>query len=115
MKPYIASLANAIILIVFGLWGYYTSANPSPTAFIPVVIGGFIIALNSGVKKENKTVAHIVVVLTLLVLGGLIKPLTGAFGRNDTMAIYRVSTMILSTLWAMVIFVKSFIDARKKQ
>lgn len=114
MKPYIASLANAIILIAFGLWGYYSSETPSPTAFIPVIIGGLIAALNSGVKKENKIAAHIVVLLTLVVLIGLIKPLTGAIGRSDTMAIFRVTTMIISTVWAMVTFVQSFIAARRK-
>jgi hypothetical protein len=114
MKPYIASLANAIILIAFGLWGYYSSETPSPTAFIPVILGGLIAALNSGVKKENKVVAHIVVVLTLVVLVGLIKPLTGAIGRNDNMAIFRVITMLLSSIWAMVTFVQSFIAARRK-
>jgi hypothetical protein len=114
MKPYIASLTNAIILIAFGLWGYYSSETPSPTAFIPVIIGGLIAALNSGVKKENKIVAHIVVLLTLVVLIGLIKPLTGAIGRSDTMAIFRVTTMIISTVWAMVTFVQSFIAARRK-
>jgi hypothetical protein len=114
MKPYIASMTNAIILIAFGLWGYYSSETPSPTAFIPVIIGGLIAALNSGVKKENKIVAHIVVLLTLVVLIGLIKPLTGAIGRSDTMAIFRVTTMIISTVWAMVTFVQSFIAARRK-
>jgi len=114
MKPYIASLSNAIILIVFGLWGFYSSETPSPTAFIPVAIGGLLIALNSGLKKENKVVAHIVVVLTVSVLGGLIKPLTGAYHRFDTMAMFRVITMILSTIWAIITFVKSFKAARKK-
>ncbi len=114
MKPFIASLANAVILIVFGLWGYYSSDTPSVTAFIPVVIGGFLIALNRGVKRENKVIAHIVVILTLLVLGGLIKPLLGAFGRFDTMALFRVITMLLSTIWAIITFVQSFIAARKK-
>lgn len=114
MKPYIASLSNAILIIVFGLWGYFASTSPSLTAFIPVVFGVLLIALNRGVKKENKIVAHIAVVLTLLVLGGLIKPLTGAIAREDSMAIFRVLTMILATVWALVTFVKSFIAARSK-
>lgn len=114
MKPYIASLSNALILIVFGLWGYFSSDNPSGTAFIPVGIGVALLAMNGGMKKENKIVAHIVVLLTLLVLGGLVKPLLGAMHRDDSMALFRVLTMILTTIWAMVTFVKSFIDARKE-
>lgn len=114
MKAYVASLINAIVLIIFGVWGYFSSENPSGTAFIPVGLGVALLALNFGLKKENKVIAHIVVVLTLLVLGGLVKPLTGAFGREDSMAIFRVVFMMLTTVYAIITFVKSFINARKK-
>lgn len=115
MKPYLASLINAILLILLGLWGYFSSETPSITALIPVFIGVILIFLNSGLKKENKTIAHIAVILTFLVLIGLIKPLTGAFAREDTAAIARVVIMIVSTLTALISFVKSFIDARKNK
>ena len=82
---------------------------------IPTCIGIALLLLNKGVKNENKIVAHIAVLLTLVVLIGLIKPLTGAIGRSDTAAMIRVFVMILSTIIAMVFFVKSFIDARKKR
>lgn len=113
LKPYIASLANALLLIAFGLWAYFGSETPSVTALIPVFFGVVIIALNGGLRKENKVVAHIVVILTVLVLGGLIKPLAGAIGRGDSLALFRVFVMIISTLWALIAFVKSFMDARK--
>jgi hypothetical protein len=58
-------------------------------------------------------VAHIVVILTLLVLVGLVKPLTGAIGRHDSLALFRVLVMVISTLWALIAFVKSFVDAQK--
>lgn len=115
MKPYLASLINAILLIILGLWGYFGSDTPSNTAFIPVIAGVILVFLNSGLKKENKTIAHIAVIITLLVLGGLVKPLLGAFEREDAIAIIRVVVMILSTLVALVAFIKSFIDARKKR
>ncbi len=113
MKAYIASLINAAALITLSLWGYFSSETPSLTALIPTGIGIVILILNKGVKNENKVIAHIVVTLTLVVLIGLIKPLLGALDRNDTLAIIRVTTMILTTVMAMVFFVKSFIDARK--
>lgn len=115
MKAHTASLINAIILIAFSAWGYFSSDTPSITALIPAIIGVLLLICNPGVRKENKVIAHIAVVLTLLVLIGLIKPLTGAMGRGDSAAIFRVVTMILSTLLAMVYFVKSFIDARKNR
>ena len=115
MKPHTASLINAIILIVLSGWGYLSSDTPSLTALIPAIIGAILLGLNQGVKKENKVIAHIAVVLTLLILFGLIKPLTGAFERNDSIAILRVVVMMISTVIALIFFVKSFIDARKNR
>jgi hypothetical protein len=113
MKAHVASLINAVILIGFGLWGYLGSATPSKTALIPVVFGAVILSLYKGVKNENKIVAHIAVLLTLLILGGLVKPLTAALGREDSLAIMRVSVMMVSTVLALVFFIKSFIDVRR--
>ncbi|MEL6970509.1 MAG: hypothetical protein AAFZ63_00915 [Bacteroidota bacterium] len=113
MKAHTASLINAIILIAFGGWAYLTSENPSMTALIPVIIGGVLLALNGGVKRENKVIAHVAVLLTLLILFGLAMPLMGALKRGSTIGIIRIVVMMLSTVMAMVYFVKSFIDARK--
>jgi hypothetical protein len=113
VKAHTASLINALILIGFGLWGYLGSETPSKTALIPVIFGALILALYKGVKKENKIVAHIAVLLTLLILGGLVKPLTAAIGREDPMAIMRVAVMIVSTLVALICFIKSFVDVRR--
>lgn len=113
MKAHTASLINAVILIGFGLWAYLGSETPSKTALIPVGFGAVLLSLYIGVKKENKVVAHIAVLLTLLILGGLVKPLTAALGREDGLAIARVSVMILSTVVALVFFIKSFIDVRR--
>ena len=115
MKAHTASLINAVLLIGLSAWGYFTSDTPSVTALIPAIIGVILLALNKGVKAENKLIAHIAVVLTLLILIGLIKPLQGAMGREDSMAIMRVGIMIASTIFAMIFFVKSFIDAKKNR
>ena len=115
MKAHTASLINAVLLIVLPLWGYLSSDTPSKTALIPAGIGIILLAMNPGVKKENKVIAHIAVLLTLLILIALIKPLMGAVGRGDSLAILRLAVMIISTALAMVFFVKSFIDARKRR
>ena len=113
MKPFITSLINAIVLISMGLWSYFGSDTPSLTAFIPVVAGAILLGTNPGLKKENKTVAHIAVMITLIILIALFKPLTGVIGRNDSIGIFRVVFMQLTCVLAMVFFIKSFIDARK--
>lgn len=115
MKAHTASLINAVLLIAMSAWGYFSSKSPSMTALIPTIVGVILILLNKGVKNENKVIAHVAVLLTLIILGGLVTPLRGAIGRNDSMAIMRVSIMIISTVLAMVFFVKSFIDARKSR
>lgn len=113
MKPYLINLLNAIVLVTLGSWAYFTSDHPSATALIPVFAGIVLIAITPGFKRGNRVLAHIAVVLTLLILIGLIKPLTGSIGRSDGLAIARVSVMIITSLAAMIIFVKSFIDARR--
>lgn len=114
MKPYIASLINALTLIFLGLLGYFLSVTPSFTAFIPVIIGGVLLILNPAFKKENKIVAHIAVLLTFIILLGLVMPLKGAIQRMDIPALIRVVVMLFTTVWALITFVKSFKDARRK-
>lgn len=115
MTAHLASLINAIFLVGLGLWGYLGSEDPSATALIPVVVGVVLMALYPGVKNHNKVLSHIAVVLTLLILLGLAMPLKGAIGREDTMGIARVVVMMVTTVIAMVFFIRSFIEARKKR
>lgn len=113
MKPFQANLVNAAVLILLGLWGYLGSETPSPTALIPVGFGVIFALATPPFKKENKVVAHIIVLLTLLIIIALFMPLRGALGRGDTVAAVRVGIMIATSVVAMVIYIKSFIDARK--
>lgn len=111
MNAHNASLVNAILLITMGGWGYFESG--SPTSLIPVVIGVLLVLLNKGIKTENKVVAHIAVLVTLLGFA-LVMPLMRAMEDGRTEAILRILIMLSSTVYAMIFFVKSFIDARKK-
>lgn len=117
MKPYKANLLNSLTLIVFGIWGsypYLLSTTGSPTALIPLFFGLLLLSLNNGMKKENKMIAHIVVLATFLILIALLMPLKGALERSDTIAIVRVGIMVLTCLLAVITFIRSFIQARKK-
>ncbi len=113
MKANTVSLINSIVLVSMGLWGYFESDSRPITALIPVIVGVILLLINSGVKKENKIAAHVAVLLTLLIIIGLVKPFLGTLGRGNIVGILRVSAMIITSLWAMIIFVQSFISARK--
>ena len=121
MKTYQANLLNSLTLILMSLWAYF-SFEPSAekmtapvTAFIPLVFGVILILCHNGVKKENKIVAHIAVVITLLSIIGLTKPLASAFDEERYISVFRVSLMILTGIFAMVTFIKSFISNRAKK
>lgn len=112
MNAYTAHLINSVALILMGGWGFY--ATSAKTALIPVLFGVVLLSLSNGVKLENKAIAHVVVVLTLLVLISLVvKPLMSAINDNDTLGTVRVGIMVLTSLIALIYFIKSFIDARK--
>ncbi|MEE9374367.1 MAG: hypothetical protein V3V00_15030 [Saprospiraceae bacterium] len=108
-----ANLLNAAILIIIGGLGAYVTQLASYTALIPVVGGLILLACQKGVTSENKIVAHIAVVVTLLMVLGIVKPFMSAMGDGDTMGMLRTGLMIITGLIAMVFFIKSFRDARK--
>ena len=108
-----ANLLNSICLIGMGLWGYFELS--APTAFIPVGFGVMLLACYSGVKAQNKVVAHIAVLLTLLILVALCgMTLPKKIDAGGT-GLLRVLSMVVTSALSMVLFVKSFIDARKNK
>tara|TARA_Y100000739_G_C20508943_1_gene418604 strand:- start:260 stop:613 length:354 start_codon:yes stop_codon:yes gene_type:complete len=115
MNTTTANLVNAFSLISLSLWGYFSSDTPSMTALIPTFIGFILLLCTKGIKAENKTIAHIAVFLTLLGVLGLTMALKGAISRDDIMAILRVSIMVLTSIFAMITFVQSFIRNRKEK
>lgn len=115
VKAHTASLINAIVLIAVSIWGYLGADKASFTALIPAAFGVLLLACYKGVEGQNKIIAHIAAVLTVVILIALYTPLSAAIGRGDSAAIFRVGLMMASTLLALVFFVKSFIDARRSK
>ena len=113
MTAHLASLINAFSLIGMSAWAYLGGSGASMTARIPAAFGVALIACYPGVKSQNKVIAHIAVLVTLVVLIALIMPLNGAIGRGDGMGILRVVIMMATSVLAIVFFVKSFIDDRR--
>ena len=119
MKTYQANLLNSLTLILMPIWAYFTfegtveKPEQSLTAFIPLAFGVLLLLCNGGLKKENKIIAHIVVLVTLIALLGLTMPLKAAIADDRTLSIFRVGAMLLTGSLAMITFIRSFIAARK--
>ena len=106
-----ANIINSICLIVIGLWGYLEVS--SPTALIPVGFGAALILCTPGVKKKNKVIAHIAVLLTLVILISLLGMRLPKSIDQGGLGLVRVLLMIGTSILSMVYFIKSFIANRK--
>ena len=121
MKTYHAHLINSIALILMPLWAYICfDATPekeslSLTAMIPLVLGVILLFCYNGVKNQNKMIAHIAVLVTLISLLGLFMPLKAAIADGRITSIFRVCVMLVTGLLAMIFFIKSFIAARRNK
>ncbi|TCO06829.1 hypothetical protein [Natronoflexus pectinivorans] len=109
MKAHKISLVNAFVLIIFGIWAYVQSDNPSFTALIPVFLGGLLLAFNQQVYRESTKWLTFAVVLTFLAFTGLFMPLIGAISRSDSLSIFRVVTMLATSFIALVFLTRRLI------
>ena len=117
MKAGTANLLNAVVLIAAGVYGYFGVAaadgSHSLTALIPAAFGVLFLAMQKGVVNSNKVIAHIVVVLTLVLLIMCIMRFVKVDEWNAKK--YLFLACIISNAIALVAFIKSFIDARKNR
>ncbi len=113
MNSFKANIINSLSLIFIGLWGYLEVI--SPTALIPVIFGVVLLLCTKGLKKQNKLIAHIAVLLTLFILLALIFMRLPKSLDSGGIGLIRVIIMILTSIFSMVYFVKSFIANRKNK
>ena len=107
------NMINALVLVGLGMWGVKsTGLDNSPTPLIPVVIGIILFVCTNFIRNHHKVVSHVAVVLTFLIILGLGRPFMKAINSGDTMVIFRTGTMILTSIIAMIFFIKSFREAR---
>jgi len=95
-----ANILNSVCLIIIGLWGYLEVT--SPLLCVP------------GLKKENKVIAHIAVLLTLIILLALVGMRLPKSIDQGGIGLIRVILMTGTSALSMIYFVKSFIANRKK-
>ncbi|MEL7013774.1 MAG: hypothetical protein AAFO72_10900 [Pseudomonadota bacterium] len=115
MTPYLTNQINALVLIMGSLWAYLQPDFASWSVFIPAGFGVVLLACTPGVKAENKVIAHIAVVLTLVIFLMLMVPLIRGLSDGDMMSATRVAIMMATCVLAMVAFIKSFRDARRRR
>ena len=111
MKASFYNILNSIVLISLGLWGYFDVQ--SPTALIPVGFGVILLLCTIGLKKENKIIAHVAVLLTLVILVALVGMRLPKSLDSGGVGLFRVIAMITTSVLSMVAFVLSFIKARR--
>tara|TARA_Y100000996_G_scaffold149701_1_gene115268 strand:+ start:1525 stop:1878 length:354 start_codon:yes stop_codon:yes gene_type:complete len=114
LEPKESALLNSLVLILIGMISYYYN-SVSITALIPVFLGIAIFLCYVFYEKNNKVFAHIAVTLMLLAVLGLFKPLMGSIERSDIYASIRIGIMQLVSLYSMICFIASFIEARKSK
>ena len=115
MKVYLVSMMNAFILMTLGLWGYLGSETQSPIALLPVFAGALLISLIKGLRYGSKSMAHISIVVTFLILVAMVLPLISAIKNSDSATIYRIGFMSTSCAVTIGFFVSRFIKVRKKR
>jgi protein-S-isoprenylcysteine O-methyltransferase Ste14 len=117
MKAAQANLLNAFVLLAAGLYGYFMILTPEGTraitALIPAAFGLIFLILQKGVAAENKIIAHVVVVLTLLLL--IICTMRFLKIEDWGAKKYLFLACIVSNTVALVAFIGSFIAARKNR
>ncbi len=106
-----ANIINSVCLMAIGTWRYLDVS--SLTALIPVWFGFVLLFCSPGLKKENKVIAHIAVLLTLLILVALVGMRLPKSIDQGGIGLIRVLLMIGTSALSMIYFVKSFIANRK--
>ena len=107
------NIINSISLIAMGIWGYIDVS--SVTALIPTFFGVALILCTNGLKKENKMISHIAVLLSLLILGALLGMRLPKSIDQGGIGLIRVIIMIGTSAVAMLFFINSFIRARRNK
>ena len=117
------NLINALILLIVGLWGYLDVSNyvlntiisfEHWTALIPALCGVILLVCHNGIQNNSKAVAHVAVTVTLLILIALVGKRLPISIEQGGAGLFRVLAMSLSSLMALIVFIRNFIDNRKK-
>ena len=123
MKAEKMNLINSLSLIILGVWGYIDVSNYALntiisfehwTALIPVIFGFILLLCQNGIKNKSKVIAHIAVLVTLLIFIALVGKRLPISIEQGGLGLFRVLAMSLTSLIALILFIRSFIENRKQ-
>jgi hypothetical protein len=118
------NLINALTLVIVGLWGYFDVSNymlttivsfEHWTALIPVFCGVILLLCHKGIHNNSKVIAHVAVVVTLLILIALVGKRLPISIEQGGAGLFRVLAMSLSSLIALITFIRNFIENRSEK
>ena len=109
MNTKTANFINSISLILMGLWGFIDVS--SVTALIPSIFICYFLSRKN--QKLNLIFAHIAVLLTILILIALIGTRLPKSLDEGGLGLIRLIIMISTCSFALIVFIKSFIESRK--
>lgn len=118
-NPHYITIANGLILIIAGLFSYFSNPERPMTALIGPIVGLILIGLSPMVKKLNRTVAHIVAGITILfaIVTGIMAINSGKIEdqekRNRRIAVF--SIMSVSSLAATGLYTYRFIKLKQSK
>lgn len=119
--PHIVNLYFSLLLIALGLYGllarYFEMGDWQITSLIPAFFGIILLAMTSGIKKENTIISHIAVMLTIILAGVVsymfIKNLGADFNGSRKFLIFLITG--LASYLAFGIYLAGFIDKKKNK
>ncbi|MFA7688287.1 MAG: hypothetical protein WCY25_10525 [Moheibacter sp.] len=111
MKPLTINYFNGFVLIAAGLYGYFSIVPQSVTALIPAFAGILFVILGLFWNKNPRTMAHIAISLAVLMFAMCIWRFLKIDLWSEPKYIFLIC--ILSNFLAIMVFAKSFVDARK--
>ena len=123
MKAEKMNLINSLSLVILGAWGYIDVSNYALntiisfehwTALIPVICGFILLLCQNGIKNKSKVIAHIAVLVTLLIFIALVGKRLPISIEQGGVGLFRVLAMSLTSLIALILFIRSFIENRKQ-
>lgn len=118
-NPHITNLIYSIFLIGAGIAGFllrYLEANDFQyTALIPAVFGLVLLSLTNGIKRQNKIISHIAVILTLiLALFTLVMVIKNSGdGLMETRKGIIFALILISSFIVLTLYTIRFIRLRK--
>lgn len=119
MKAHQISAISGVIILLLG--GYHLVASPAASAssYIIPAIGVLFLGASPAIKKDNRTVAHIVVVFTLVLAAfSGYKAYQASLLTDETLReteIQVFSALAISCTGAFIYYLQGFIERKKTE